>query len=166
MEQSAVAGVVIYLAPLRVVKDVECLGAEFEVHVLVHGKRFKQAHIEIRACRQVEDISPRGAVGEALRGSERVAVPQPRPLDTGWVLSSPRTVERTYEVGIRLYRSRVLEGTAAVIADRVARSRIIRKAKLLLMLKGVPVWNPVRSEICHPPSKECNIPGWVKKGRS
>src|ERR1700753_1252963 len=40
------------------------------------------------------------------------------------------------------------------------------KELLLLTLKGVPVWNPVRSESCQPPSRVCAKPGWGKSGKS
>ena len=107
------------------VKDVKCLGSELEVHVLVHGKRLKQAHIEVRPRRQIENVSPRGAIGEPLGGTEGIAVPEPGSLNTGWMLHRNWTMQRTYEVGIRLHRASVLDRTLRIAAYRVPRTRVV-----------------------------------------
>ena len=45
------------------VEDVECLGAELEVHFFVHRKALEETHVEVRPMRQGENVTPRVAVG-------------------------------------------------------------------------------------------------------
>ena len=76
----AVTGRVINRAPLRMVEDVECFGAELEVHVLVHREVLEKTHIEIGAVRQSENVATGVAIGEPLRSGKGIAVVEPRSL--------------------------------------------------------------------------------------
>ena len=88
----AVTRIRVHSVPLRVVKDIECFRTKLEMHVLVNRERLEQAHVEIGARRQIENIAACGAIGQPLRRSERVAVIQARPLHSGGMFDRHRTV--------------------------------------------------------------------------
>lgn len=121
-----VTGCIIHCAPLRMVEDVECLRAKLEVHLFVNREVLEEAHIEVCAMRQVENVATRVAIRKPLRSGEGVAVEESRSLHSGWMPDRDRTVNRPYDVGVGGDGSRkARDQTLAIVADGVSSARII-----------------------------------------
>ena len=75
--RAVIAGAVRYAAkrkPLRMVEDVERLGAELDAHLFLNRKMLEQAHIEIRARRIVQNVAPGIAEGQTLSGCKGIGI--------------------------------------------------------------------------------------------
>src|SRR5277367_88354 len=122
----SIARRIIYLAELRVIEDVEGLGAKLEAHRFVNGEVLEQAHIEVRAMGHVQHVASRVAVGESLRSGKRIAVEETRPRRSDGVPDCDRPVDRPDDVRVRLDRPCGTDDQGLTIAhDGVSRSGIV-----------------------------------------
>ena len=150
---------IINRAPLRMVEDIEGFRAKLEVHLFAHGEVLEEAHIEISAVRQTENVAAGVAIGKPLRSGKGIAVVEARALYSGGMPQSDIAVDWPHDVCIGLDGAEPLLLTVFPVPALSALC-------VFITLKGVPDWKLVRSDICHPPSTECKRPGWVKNGRS
>ena len=110
----SVAGIAIDGTPLRVVEDVKCLGAKFDMNVFPHRKVLEQAYIEIGMSRQSQDVSTGIAIRQPSWIGKRIAVVKPRSGLSSWMPNHSRAMDIAHDVRIRRYT-----------ADGICSARII-----------------------------------------